>query len=145
MKILCRHSGKDLRKTVFPCRRHRPHMLWRFALICARIRLPRQRGLTGLYLKTEQDFQPDLSEHRIFLYALSECGYSKTAFDLLFQENLPSWLYQVNHNATTMWEHWDGIKEDGSFWSDDMNSYNHYAYGAVFSWIFRELREESKK
>ncbi len=35
-----------------------------------------------------------------------------------------------------MWEHWDGIKEDGSFWSDDMNSYNHYAYGAVFSWIF---------
>ena len=70
------------------------------------------------------------------LYALSECGYSKTAFDLLFQENLPSWLYQVNHNATTMWEHWDGIKEDGSFWSDDMNSYNHYAYGAVFSWIF---------
>ena len=70
------------------------------------------------------------------LYALSDNGYSKTAFDLLFQENLPSWLYQVNHGATTIWEHWDGIKENGAFWSDDMNSYNHYAYGAVFSWIF---------
>ena len=70
------------------------------------------------------------------LYALSQNGYSGTAFDLLFSEKMPSWLYQINHGATTMWEHWDGIKEDGSFWSDDMNSYNHYAYGSVFSWIF---------
>ena len=70
------------------------------------------------------------------LYALSDNGYSETAFDLLFQENLPSWLYQVNHGATTVWEHWDSIKPDGSFWPDDMNSFNHYAYGAVFSWIF---------
>lgn len=70
------------------------------------------------------------------LYALSDNGYVNTAFDLLFGEKLPSWLYQVNHGATTMWEHWDGIKTDGSFWSDDMNSFNHYAYGAVFSWIF---------
>lgn len=35
-----------------------------------------------------------------------------------------------------MWEHWDSIKEDGSFWSDSMNSFNHYAYGAVYDWIF---------
>jgi alpha-L-rhamnosidase len=35
-----------------------------------------------------------------------------------------------------MWEHWNSIKEDGSFWSTDMNSFNHYAYGAVFDWIF---------
>ena len=36
-----------------------------------------------------------------------------------------------------MWEHWDGIKDDGTFWSSDMNSFNHYAYGSVFDWIFK--------
>ena len=35
-----------------------------------------------------------------------------------------------------MWEHWDGIKPDGTFWDDDMNSYNHYAYGSVADWVF---------
>ena len=35
-----------------------------------------------------------------------------------------------------MWEHWNSLKEDGSFWSKDMNSFNHYAYGAVYDWIF---------
>ena len=70
------------------------------------------------------------------LHALTESGYTDVAFDLLFQEKNPSWLFSVNQGATTIWEHWDGIKEDGSFWSDDMNSFNHYCYGAVFDWIF---------
>ncbi|MDD6763110.1 MAG: family 78 glycoside hydrolase catalytic domain [Clostridiales bacterium] len=70
------------------------------------------------------------------LHALSKTGNTKTAYDLLLREQYPSWLYSVNHGATTIWEHWDGIKEDGSMWSADMNSFNHYAYGAVFDWIF---------
>ena len=70
------------------------------------------------------------------LYTLSTNGYSKLAYDLLFQEEFPSWLYSVNKGATTMWEHYDGIREDGSFWSSSMNSFNHYAYGAVFGWMF---------
>lgn len=70
------------------------------------------------------------------LYALSENGYTDTAYNLLLQEEYPSWLYEVNHGATTIWEHWDGIREDGTFWSDDMNSYNHYSYGAVVDWIY---------
>lgn len=70
------------------------------------------------------------------LYALSENGYADTAYDLLLQEEYPSWLYEVNHGATTIWEHWDGIKEDGTFWSTDMNSYNHYAYGSVMDWLY---------
>lgn len=70
------------------------------------------------------------------LHALSDNGYEDLAYDLLFQEAFPSWLYAVNHGATTMWEHWDGVREDGSFWDADMNSYNHYAYGAVYDWIF---------
>ena len=70
------------------------------------------------------------------LHALTENGHTDVAYELLFQEQNPSWLYSVNHGATTIWEHWNGIKEDGSFWSKNMNSFNHYAYGAVYDWIF---------
>lgn len=69
--------------------------------------------------------------------ALSQHGYHETAVKLLLQENYPSWLYSVNKGATTIWEHWDGIKQDGTFWSEDMNSYNHYAYGAIGDWLYR--------
>ena len=70
------------------------------------------------------------------LHALSENGRADRAYDLLFQEKCPSWLFSVNRGATTIWEHWDSMREDGSFWSTDMNSFNHYAYGSVFDWIF---------
>lgn len=68
---------------------------------------------------------------------LSQIGHTETAYQLLFQQDYPSWLYQVTKGATTIWEHWDGIKEDGSFWSKDMNSFNHYAYGAIGDWLYR--------
>ena len=70
------------------------------------------------------------------LHVLSAHGYTDVAYELLMQERNPSWLYSVTHGATTMWEHWNSLKEDGSFWSTSMNSFNHYAYGAVFDWIF---------
>ena len=70
------------------------------------------------------------------LHALSENGYTDIAYALLLQEKNPSWLYSVTHGATTMWEHWNSLKEDGSFWDTHMNSFNHYAYGAVYDWIF---------
>ncbi len=70
------------------------------------------------------------------LHVLSDYGYEKLAYSLLLREEYPSWLYAVKKGATTVWEHWDGIMEDGSFWSSDMNSYNHYAYGAVADWVY---------
>lgn len=70
------------------------------------------------------------------LHALSDYGYSKLAYDLLLRTDYPSWLYPVTKGATTIWEHWDGVMEDGDFWSADMNSYNHYAYGSVCDWIY---------
>ncbi len=70
------------------------------------------------------------------LHVLTAMGRNDIAYHLLFNEESPSWLYSVCHGATTMWEHWDSIKEDGSFWSTEMNSFNHYAYGAVLDWIF---------
>ncbi|MFC4597782.1 family 78 glycoside hydrolase catalytic domain [Cohnella hongkongensis] len=72
-----------------------------------------------------------------FCHALSQNGRLKEAYELLLKDDFPSWLYQVKAGATTIWEHWDGIKPDGTMWSPDMNSFNHYAYGAVGEWLFR--------
>ncbi len=69
------------------------------------------------------------------LYALGENGYADLAYELLCKEDYPSWLFQVNRGATTVWEHWDGMNEAGDFWSPDMNSFNHYAYGSVIGWV----------
>src|SRR5690606_1675226 len=71
--------------------------------------------------------------------ALSNNGFHETAVKLLLQESYPSWLYSISKGATTIWEHWDGIKPDGSFWSDDMNSFNHYSYGAIGEWLYRTV------
>jgi alpha-L-rhamnosidase len=70
---------------------------------------------------------------------LSENGLHDLACKLLLQTDYPSWLYQVTKGATTIWEHWDGIKEDGSFWSEEMNSFNHYAYGSIGEWLYRVI------
>ncbi len=73
------------------------------------------------------------------LHALTDNGYGERAYDVFFREDNPSWLYSVNHGATTIWEHWNSLKEDGSFWSTDMNSFNHYAYGAVADWMYETV------
>lgn len=70
------------------------------------------------------------------LHALSDNGYAETAYDLLLRREYPSWLYPISKGATMVWEHWDGIKPDGTMWSTDMNSFNHYAYGAVADWMY---------
>ncbi|WP_099204759.1 alpha-L-rhamnosidase [Scatolibacter rhodanostii] len=70
------------------------------------------------------------------LHVLSDYGHTELAYSLLLREQYPSWLYPVTKGATTIWEHWDGIMENGDFWSPDMNSYNHYAYGAVADWVY---------
>jgi alpha-L-rhamnosidase len=70
-------------------------------------------------------------------HALSRFGYADVAYKLLLQESYPSWLYPIKMGATTIWERWDGIKPDGSFETPTMNSYNHYAYGAIGDWMYR--------
>jgi alpha-L-rhamnosidase len=70
------------------------------------------------------------------LHELNRYGYTELAWSLLLRREYPGWLYSVSKGATTVWEHWDGIKPDGTFWDDDMNSYNHYAYASVADWVF---------
>ena len=73
------------------------------------------------------------------LHALTDNGYVKTAYDLILREEYPSWLFSVRMGATTIWEHWDSLREDGTMWSTDMNSFNHYAYGAVADWMYGDM------
>lgn len=70
-------------------------------------------------------------------HVLSRFGQSELAYKLLLEKSYPSWLYPVTMGATTIWERWDGIKPDGSFQTPGMNSFNHYAYGAIGDWMYR--------
>ncbi len=72
-------------------------------------------------------------------HVLNRFGYTDIAYQLLLQETYPSWLYPVKMGATTIWERWDGIKPDSTFQSASMNSFNHYAYGAIGDWMYRVM------
>ncbi len=72
-------------------------------------------------------------------HALTDNGAHEEACALVLKKDYPSWLYPITKGATTMWEHWDNIKPDGSFWSADMNSFNHYAYGSIGDWLYRNI------
>lgn len=71
--------------------------------------------------------------------ALSNNGANELAYQLLLNEDYPSWLYAVNMGATTIWERWNSLKPDGSFNSTEMNSFNHYAYGSIVEWMYRDM------
>lgn len=67
---------------------------------------------------------------------LTDNGRSDMAYKLLLQETCPSWIYSVKKGATTIWERWNSIMEDGSI-IDGMNSFNHYSYGAIGNWLYQ--------
>ena len=88
----------------------------------------------------------------LVLPALSRFGFHDEAYRMLLRHEMPSWLYQVDQGATTIWERWDAIRPDGSIHpggapgtdgsvpaEDHMLSFNHYAYGAVIDWAYRHL------
>lgn len=72
-------------------------------------------------------------------HVLSRFGHTDVAYQLLQQETYPSWLYPVKMGATTIWERWNGIYPDGNFQTPTMNSFNHYAYGAIGDWMYRVM------
>ncbi len=73
------------------------------------------------------------------LPALTSIGQDGLAYQLLETKTFPSWGYEIAKGATTMWERWDSINPDGSFGDVSMNSFNHYAYGAVGSWMYQNI------
>ena len=69
--------------------------------------------------------------------SLSSQDYDDLVFMLLNRKKYPSWLYPITQGATTIWERWDGQKPDGTFQDVGMNSFNHYAYGAIGEWLYQ--------
>jgi alpha-L-rhamnosidase len=71
---------------------------------------------------------------------LSNIGANDLAYKLLLNEDFPSWLYAVNMGATTIWERWNSITPDGTILlTNKMNSLNHYAYGSIAEWMYRDM------
>ncbi|GAE35996.1 family 78 glycoside hydrolase catalytic domain [Halalkalibacter akibai] len=68
---------------------------------------------------------------------LSEVGHSEVAYSLLLQDQMPSWLYSVKNGATTVWERWNSYSIEEGFGDVAMNSFNHYAYGAIAEWMYK--------
>lgn len=69
-------------------------------------------------------------------YVLTAGGRVDVAYELLLRETWPSWLYPVTQGATTIWERWDGWTHERGFQDPRMNSFNHYAYGAIGAWLY---------
>ena len=90
-------------------------------------------GKHGGHLSTGFLGTPELT------HALSRNGRTDVAFALLNQRGYPGWLYPIGRGATTMWERWDGIRPDGTFQEQSMNSFNHYAFGAIGDWMYRTI------
>jgi len=74
-----------------------------------------------------------------FCRVLSENGYNDLAYKLLLNEGFPSWLYAVKLGATTVWERWNSLLPDGKFGELGMNSLNHYTYGSIVEWMYRNM------
>jgi len=116
------------------------------------------QGLYVLALKFDlapQDKRPLLAKHLVeliekngdrldtgfasvefLLDVLCDIGRMDKAYKILYQEKSPSWLYEVNNGATTIWESWDAILPDGKVTN---MSYNHYSFGCVDDWIYRRI------
>jgi len=76
--------------------------------------------------------------HRAML-ELERCGYSDVAWTVLTNRTFPSWLYMIDNGATTIWERWDGYVKGRGFQDAGMNSFNHWAFGAVGEWLWRNV------
>ena len=70
---------------------------------------------------------------------LDKLGETDLMYTILFQETYPSWFYSINQGATTMWERWDSYTHENGFHKDGMNSFNHYAYGAIGQWMYERV------
>ncbi|MCV9386642.1 glycoside hydrolase family 78 protein [Reichenbachiella ulvae] len=75
----------------------------------------------------------------ILPFALDQAGEIDLMYSILFKETYPSWFYSINQGATTMWERWNSYTLEDGFNKQGMNSFNHYAYGAIGQWMYERI------
>lgn len=71
--------------------------------------------------------------------ALAITGNVQVAYSVLLQQECPSWMYAVKMGATTVWERWDSMLQDGSVNPGEMTSFNHYSYGAIAKFLYERV------
>lgn len=101
-----------------------------------------QRVLNDLTARLEKDddhLKTGFVGTPFICQVLSRFGNHRLAAKIFMNEDFPSWLYAVNMGATTVWERWNSVLEDGSMNPDGMNSLNHYSIGAIMEWGYRYL------
>lgn len=94
-------------------------------------------GLKKLLLESAVHLKTGFTGTPYMCEALSKYGLTEYAYTLLLNDDYPSWLYAVKLGATTVWERWNSVLEDGTISGTGMNSLNHYAYGSIAEWIYR--------
>ena len=96
-------------------------------------------GLVELLRENNMHLNTGFVGTPFFCKALSSVGRSQEAYELLFQNDFPSWLYEVDMGATTIWERWNSVLPDGKISGTGMNSLNHYAYGSIVQWMYENI------
>ena len=97
------------------------------------------QGLVELLEENNMHLNTGFVGTPFFCKALSSEGRSREAYELLFQNDFPSWLYEVDMGATTIWERWNSVLPDGKISGTGMNSLNHYAYGSIVQWMYENI------
>ena len=75
----------------------------------------------------------------LFLLSLFDNGMDDYAYRILFNEKFPGWIYPINLGATTIWERWNSLLENGTISTSNMNSFNHFTYGSVCEAIYSRI------
>ena len=123
-------KGKKLPKALRVC-------LIMLAILAVLIAIALVLAMTGVIpANTVEDFLDGFVGTGVLCQTLDKADMNDLAYSLLLQTKDPSWLYSVRQGATTVWERWNSYTKETGFGDVGMNSFNHYAYGAVAEWLY---------
>lgn len=98
-----------------------------------------KKNLRKLFLDNNDKLKTGFVGTPLLGNVLTDHGFSELAYILLLNEENPGWLHEIKLGATTVWERWNSVLDDGSISSTGMNSLNHYSYGAIVEWMYRHV------
>lgn len=110
-----------------------------FDLLPLKLRRPALDRLVGLIEQKDCHLACGFLGTPLLAPVLTRFGQSGLVYKLLLQESYPSWLYPILQGATTMWERWNSFTRESGFGDASMNSFNHYAYGAIGEWLYMSM------
>ena len=145
-KDIWEHFGQEAQETTAGC-----SIALEFGIVPESEKAAVAKILSDMVIADEGKITTGFLGTPLILHALSKNGHFNAAYTMLMRRKVRSWLYQVDQKATTIWERWDAIREDGSIHKGEMAtsseeqpdasmiSFNHYAYGAVIDWVYRNV------